>query len=147
MISVYFQGKSFNVAVIQVYVATTNAKEAEVEWFYEDLQNLLVKVKVLVTQLPPTLCDVKDYPHPLVASVNQISKNIESIALRKVDFLEHLDIKVVSAVQVTYCICHKSSLFLSVIDFVELSYTGVRFVVRTLYQTLCPFLGTQEIIC
>ena len=60
MISVYFQGKSFNVTVIQVYVATTNAKEAEVEWFYEDLQNLLVKVKVLVTQLPPTLCDVKD---------------------------------------------------------------------------------------
>ena len=41
MISVYFQGKSFNVTVIQVYVATTNAKEAEVEWFYEDLQDLL----------------------------------------------------------------------------------------------------------
>ena len=60
MTSVGLQGKSFNVTVIQVYVATTNAKEAEVEWFYEDLQNLLVKVKVLVTQLPPTLCDVKD---------------------------------------------------------------------------------------
>jgi len=60
MISVDFQGKSFNVTVIQVYATTTNAKEAEVEWFYEDLQNLLVKVKVLVTQLPPTLCDLMD---------------------------------------------------------------------------------------
>ena len=37
MISVHFQGKPFNVTVIQVYVSTTNAKEAEVERFYEDL--------------------------------------------------------------------------------------------------------------
>ena len=41
MISVHFQGKPFNITVIQVYVPTTNAKEAEVEWFYEDLQDLL----------------------------------------------------------------------------------------------------------
>ena len=41
MICVYFQGKPFNITVIQVYVPTTNAKEAEVEWFYEDLQDLL----------------------------------------------------------------------------------------------------------
>ena len=41
MISVHFQGKPFNVTVIQVYVSTTNAKEVEVEWFYEDLQDLL----------------------------------------------------------------------------------------------------------
>ena len=41
MISVHFQGKSFNITIIQVYVLTTNAKEAEVEWFYDDLQNLL----------------------------------------------------------------------------------------------------------
>ena len=41
MISVRFQGKPFNITVIQVYVPTTNAKEAEVEWFYEDLQDLL----------------------------------------------------------------------------------------------------------
>ena len=39
--SVPFQGKPFNTTVIQVYVPTTNAKEAEVEWFYEDLQDLL----------------------------------------------------------------------------------------------------------
>ena len=41
MISVHFQGKPFNITVIQVYDPTTNAKEAEVEWFYEDLQDLL----------------------------------------------------------------------------------------------------------
>ena len=41
MISVRFQGKPFNVTVIQVYAPTSNAEEAEVEWFYEDLQDLL----------------------------------------------------------------------------------------------------------
>ena len=41
MISVHFQGKSFNITVIQVYAPTTNAEEAEVEQFYEDLQDLL----------------------------------------------------------------------------------------------------------
>ena len=41
MISVRFQGKPFNITVIQVYALTSNAEEAEVEWFYEDLQDLL----------------------------------------------------------------------------------------------------------
>ena len=41
MISVHFQGKLFNITVIQVYAPSSNAKEAEVEWFYEDLQDLL----------------------------------------------------------------------------------------------------------
>ena len=41
MISVRFQGKPFNITVIQVYALTRNAEEAEVEWFYEDLQDLL----------------------------------------------------------------------------------------------------------
>ena len=41
MISVRFQGKLFNITVIQVYAPMTNAEEAEVEWFYEDLQDLL----------------------------------------------------------------------------------------------------------
>ena len=41
MISVCFQGKPFHITVIQVYVLTSNAEEAEVEWFYEDLQDLL----------------------------------------------------------------------------------------------------------
>ena len=41
MISVCFQGKPFSITVIQVYAPTSNAEEAEVEWFYEDLQELL----------------------------------------------------------------------------------------------------------
>ena len=41
MISVCFQSKPFNITVIQVYAPTSNAEEAEVEWFYEDLQDLL----------------------------------------------------------------------------------------------------------
>ena len=41
MISVRFQGKPFNITVIQIYASTSNAEEAEVEWFYEDLQDLL----------------------------------------------------------------------------------------------------------
>ena len=40
MISVHFQGKPFNITVIQVYAPTSNAEEAEVERFYEDLQDL-----------------------------------------------------------------------------------------------------------
>ena len=39
--SVHFQGKPFNMIVMQVYALTSNAEEAEVEWFYEDLQDLL----------------------------------------------------------------------------------------------------------
>ena len=49
MISVRFQGKSFITMVIQLYAPISNAKEAEVEWFYEDLQNLL-------EQTPPEIC-------------------------------------------------------------------------------------------
>ena len=40
MISVHFQGKPFNIMIIQVYALTSNAKEGEVEWFYEDLQEV-----------------------------------------------------------------------------------------------------------
>ena len=40
-LSVHFQGKPFNITVIQFYAPTSNAEEAEVEWFYEDLQDLL----------------------------------------------------------------------------------------------------------
>ena len=39
-ISVHFQGKPFDIMVIQVYAPTSNAEEAEVEWFFEDLQDL-----------------------------------------------------------------------------------------------------------
>ena len=41
MISVHFQGKPFNITVIQAYTSTSNAKEADVKGFYEDLQDLL----------------------------------------------------------------------------------------------------------
>ena len=40
MISFHFQGKPFNITVIQVYAPTSNAEEAEVKWFYEDIQDL-----------------------------------------------------------------------------------------------------------
>ena len=52
MISVHFQGKPFNITVIQVFAPTSNSEEAEVEWFYEDLQDLLeltLKKDVLFT--------------------------------------------------------------------------------------------------
>ena len=74
MISVHFQGKSFNITAIQVYVPTTVAKKAEIEQFYDDLQDLLEltpkkdgpfhrRVQFsLVTQSCPTLC------HPMNCS-------------------------------------------------------------------------------
>ena len=46
MISVRFQCKPFNITVIQVYAPTSNAEEAEVEWFYEDLQDLLELIPI-----------------------------------------------------------------------------------------------------
>ena len=45
VISVRFQGKPFSITVIQVYAPTRNAKEAEVEWFYEDLQDLITSTQ------------------------------------------------------------------------------------------------------
>ena len=54
MISVHFQGKPFNITVIQVYAPTSNAEEAEAEQFSEDLQDLLESE---VAQLCPTLCN------------------------------------------------------------------------------------------
>ena len=41
MASVHFQGKPFNITVIQIYAPTSNAEEAEAEWFCEDLQDLV----------------------------------------------------------------------------------------------------------
>ena len=56
MISVHFQGKPFNITVIQVYAPITNAKEAEVEWFYEDLQAFLE-----LTPQKDVLCIIGDW--------------------------------------------------------------------------------------
>ena len=63
MISVHFQGKPFNITVIQLYAPTSNAEEAEVEWFYEDLQDLLESERE-VTQSCLTLCNLMDCSLP-----------------------------------------------------------------------------------
>ena len=64
MISVCFQGKQFNIAVIQVYAPTSNAKEAEVEQLYEDLQDFLELT-------PPKRSLIKDVikTHPVFLAV------------------------------------------------------------------------------
>ena len=64
MISVHFQGKPFNVTVIWVYAPITNSEEAEVEWFYDDLQDLLAAAGAKLLQLWPILCDPIDYSLP-----------------------------------------------------------------------------------
>ena len=63
MISVRFQGKPFNSTVIQAYAPTSNAEEADVERFYEGLQDLL-ESESEVTQSCPTLCDPMDCSLP-----------------------------------------------------------------------------------
>ena len=54
MISVHFQGNPFNTRVFQVYAPTSNAEEAEFEWFYEDLQDLLEHAKKMSFSLQGT---------------------------------------------------------------------------------------------
>ena len=56
MIHVRFQGKPFNITVIQVYAPTSTAEEVEVEWFYEDLQDLLE-----LTPQKNVLCIIGDW--------------------------------------------------------------------------------------
>ena len=63
MISVCFQGKPFNITVIQVYAPTSNAEEAEVERFYEDLQDLLeLTPKKEANSLPLNACSLQSDP-------------------------------------------------------------------------------------
>ena len=52
MISVHFQGKPFNIMVIQVYGLTSNAEEAEVEWFYKDLQDIYDDLQEILELTP-----------------------------------------------------------------------------------------------
>ena len=59
MIAVCFHGKPFNITVIQIYALTSNAEEAEVEQFYDDLQDL-VAAAAKSLQSCPTLCDPVD---------------------------------------------------------------------------------------
>ena len=64
MISVCFQGKPFNITAIQVYAPIINAEEAKVEWFYDDLQDLLAAAAAKLLQSWPTLCDPLDGSPP-----------------------------------------------------------------------------------
>ena len=64
MILVHFQGKPFNFTVILVYAPTTNAKEAEVELFYDDLQDLLAAAAAKSLQSCPILRDPIDGSPP-----------------------------------------------------------------------------------
>ena len=64
MISVCFQGKPFNITAIQVYAPITDAEEAKVEWFYDDLQDLLAAATAKLLQSWPTLCDSMDGSPP-----------------------------------------------------------------------------------
>ena len=64
MISVHFQGKPFSFTVIQVYALTSNAEEAEVVWFYDDLQDLLGAAAAKLLQSWPTLCNPIDGSPP-----------------------------------------------------------------------------------
>ena len=74
MISIHLQGKPFNIMVIQVYAPTSNTKEAEVEWFYEDLkknvgedvENLESILKSRDITLPTKVCLVKAMVFPVV---------------------------------------------------------------------------------
>ena len=68
MISVRFQGKPFNITVIQVYAPTTNAKEAEFEGFYEDLQDLTLTPKKDVLMIGDWNAKVGSQEIPGVAS-------------------------------------------------------------------------------
>jgi len=70
MISVYFQGKSFNIMVMQVYAPTRNAEEAEVEWFYKDLQDLLELTPKKSLGTPNLLKRSLVFPILLLASIS-----------------------------------------------------------------------------
>ena len=74
MISVHFQGKPFNIKIIQVYASTTNAKAGEVDWFYEDLQDLELTSKkdvLFITGYWKTKVEVQEY---LEEQVNLVLK-------------------------------------------------------------------------
>ena len=60
MILIHFQGKPFNITVIQVYAPTTNAEEAKVEWFYEDLQDL-VELTIILKKEKDVLFIIGDW--------------------------------------------------------------------------------------
>ena len=78
MISVHFQGKPFSITVIQVFAPTTDAKEAEVEWFYGDLQDLLVQLNSV-----QSLSHVQLFATPWIAACQASLSIINSWSLLK----------------------------------------------------------------
>ena len=110
MITVNFQGKWFNITVIQVYTPTSNAPEPEVEWSYEDLQDLQelthTKKDVLsitgdwnekvgrqvqfssVTQSCPTLCDPMNHSMPGLSVHHQLPESTQTHVHRVGDAIQ-----------------------------------------------------------
>ena len=88
MISVCFQGKPFNITVILVYAQTTNAKEAEVKWFYDELQDLLdltpkkKKVLFIIGVVVQSLSRVWLVCDPMDWSTDSLSFNISQSLLK-----------------------------------------------------------------
>ena len=77
MISIHFQGKLFNITVIQVYAPTTDAKEAKVDQFYEDLQDLLVQFSS-VAQSCLTLCNTMNCIVPGLLVHHQLPESTQT---------------------------------------------------------------------
>ena len=77
MISIHFQGKLFNITVIQVYAPTTDAKEAKVDQFYEDLQDLLVQFSS-VAQSCLTLCNTMNCIMPGLLVHHQLPESTQT---------------------------------------------------------------------
>ena len=87
MISVRFQSKPLNIMVIHVYALSSNAKEAEVERFYEDLQDLLDQIRS-VAQSCPTLCDPMNRSTPGLPVPHQLPKFTQTHVHRVSDAIQ-----------------------------------------------------------
>ena len=89
IISVCFQGKPFNITVIQVYVPTTNAEEVEVEQFEEDLKDLLESDQIRsVAQSCPTLCDPMNRRTPVLPVPHQLPEFTQTHVHRVSDAIQ-----------------------------------------------------------
>ena len=92
MISVHFQGKAFNITVIQVYALTSNTEEAEVEQFYEDLQDLLelIPKKDVLFIIGDWNAKVGSQETPGVAGKFGLGVQNEAVKKRRVKSLRHV---------------------------------------------------------
>ena len=100
MISVHFRGKPFNITVIQVYAPTSNAEESEVEWFYEDLQDLsrtntpkhvlFITVHSSVAQSCLTLCNPMNRSTPGLPVHHHLPSSLRLTSIESVMPSSHL---------------------------------------------------------